>query len=111
MSGHNTDRSPYLDALRTAYDRGNLTLYVGAGISVGNGLPTWSQLVLTMYFTAIKGDWKYRWRPYSNYLFAIAEWQLRQRPEPPEITAQKVRQYYTDPKEFLEDLRTTLYAG
>jgi SIR2-like domain len=101
----------HIAELRAAYERGNLTLYLGAGVSKGNGLPTWSQLVLMMYFTAMEGDWKYQWRPYPNYLFAIAEWQLRQRPEPPEVTAQKVRQYYQDPREFLEDLRTTLYVG
>jgi SIR2-like domain len=101
----------HLDALRVAYDRGNLTLYLGAGVSVGNGLPTWSQLVLMMYFTAMEGDWKYLWKPYPNYLFAIAEWQLQHRHEPPEVTAQKVRQYYKEPLEFLADLRTTLYAG
>jgi hypothetical protein len=106
-----TESKSHIAEIRAAYKRGNLTLYLGAGVSKGNGLPTWSELVLAMYFTAIEGDWKYRWRPYPNYLFAVAEWQLRHRPEPPEVTAQKVRQYYQDPWEFLEDLRTTLYAG
>jgi len=101
----------YIAEVRTAYKRGNLTLYLGAGVSKGNGLPTWNELVLAMYFTAMEGDWKYRWRPYPNYLFAIAEWQLRHRPEPPEVTAQKVRQYYQNPGEFLQDLHATLYAG
>ena len=100
----------HLDALRAAYNRGNLTLYVGAGVSVGNGLPIWSQLILMMYFTAMEGGWKNRCRPYRNYLFAIAEWQLQHRHEPPEVTAQKVRQYYKEPKEFLADLHTTLYS-
>jgi hypothetical protein len=101
----------HIASVRAAYKKGNLTLYLGAGVSKGNGLPTWSELVLAMYFTAMEGDWKLRWRPFSNYLFAIAEWQLRHRPEPPEVTAQKVRQQYQSPKGFLEDLRATLYAG
>ncbi len=88
----------HIEEIRQAYRRGNLTLYVGAGVSKGNGLPTWPELVLAMYFTAMEGDWKYQWRPYSNYLYAIAEWQLQQRIEPPEITAQKIRQFYKDPK-------------
>ncbi len=105
------DSDTQIESLRDAYRRGNLTLYLGAGVSLGNGLPTWSQLVLVMYFTAVEGDWKQNWRPYPNYLYAIAEWQLRNRHEPPEITAQKVRHYYSDSSEFLSDLRTALYAG
>jgi hypothetical protein len=101
----------HIQALRAAYKRGNLALYLGAGVSKGNGLPTWSELVLAMSFTAIEGDWKYQWRPFPNYLYAIAEWQLQRRTEPPEITAQKIRQYYKVPAKFFEDLRTTLYVG
>jgi hypothetical protein len=106
-----TESKSHIAEIRAAYKSGNLTLYLGAGVSKGNGLPTWSELVLAMYFTAIEGHWKYQWRPYPNYLFAIAEWQLRQRSEPPEVTAQKVRQHYQHPREFLDDLRTMLYAG
>jgi hypothetical protein len=84
---------PHIEEIRRAYRRGNLTLYLGAGVSKGNGLPTWAELVLAMYFTT-KGGWKQRWEPYPNYLYAIAEWQLQRRTEPPEITAQKVRQQY-----------------
>ena len=42
-----------VERLRQAYNAGNLTLYLGAGVSVGNGLPTWQQLVLAMYFNAL----------------------------------------------------------
>jgi hypothetical protein len=66
-----TETAAQLDAshiasVRTAYKKGDLTLYLGAGVSKGNGLPTWSELVLAMYFTAMEGDWKLRWRPFSN---------------------------------------------
>jgi hypothetical protein len=97
--------------LRDAYGNGNLALYLGAGVSAGNGLPTWNQLVLATYFTALDGDWKHRWKPYPNYLFALAEWHLSRNPEPPEITAQKIRQLYKNPAEFLNDLHDALYAG
>ena len=36
-----------------AHRRGDITLYLGAGVSVGNGLPTWEQLVLSMYYSAL----------------------------------------------------------
>jgi hypothetical protein len=64
-----------------------------------------------MYFTAMEGDWKHRSRAYPNYLYAIAEWELQRRIEPPEITAERIRQFYQDPSQFLDDLRATLYAG
>jgi len=102
---------PSLAALRSAFQQGNLTLYLGAGVSVGSGLPSWNQLVLAMYFTAVHSDWRARWRPYPNYLYAIAEWQLKRTHEPLEITARKIRQFYTGDTEFLNDLKETLYAG
>jgi len=100
-----------LTELRQAYQRQNLTLYLGAGVSLGSGLPTWNQLVLAMYFRAASGDWKGRWSPYPNYLYAIAEWQLQRGHEPLEITARKIRHFYSSDEAFFNDLRTTLYAG
>jgi Leucine-rich repeat (LRR) protein len=100
-----------LSELRQAYRQKNLTLYLGAGVSLASGLPSWDQLVLTMYYGAISTDWKARWRPYPNYLYAIAEWQLNRGHEPLEITARKIRQCYKNDAEFVEELRSTLYAG
>src|SRR5262245_1272825 len=37
------NRSP-IEEIREAYRHGNLTLYLGAGVSKGNGLPTWAEL-------------------------------------------------------------------
>jgi SIR2-like domain len=101
----------HIAKIQAAYRCGNLTLYLGAGVSKGNGLPTWAELVLAMYFNAMKDHWEGQWRPYPNYLYAIAEWLLQRRTEPPEITAQKVRQCYKTPKAFLSDLRKCLYGG
>ena len=105
------DQEEKIAAVARAFTGDNLTLYLGAGVSVGNGLPNWSKLVLAMYFTALEGDWKYSWRPFTNYLYAIAEWQLEHRYESPEITAQKIYQFYKDREVFFDDLRASLYAG
>ena len=104
-------RKQTVDALRDAFQQRNLTLYLGAGVSVANGLPTWEKLVLAMYFSAISHEKMGGWRPFPNYLFAIAEWHLARSDEPLEITARKIRQYYTDPGDFLHSLRETLYVG
>lgn len=100
-----------VSALREAYQQNNLTLYLGAGVSVANGLPPWQQLVLAMYFANISRQRMGGWRPFSNYLFAIAEWHLSRSKEPLEITARRLRKYYKTGDEFLTNLRRTLYAG
>lgn len=106
-----SEREENLKALRAAYADGNLALYLGAGVSVANGLPPWDQLVLAMYFAAISPQPMGGWRPFPNYLFAIAEWNLKRGQEPLEITARKIQECYSDKREFLTNLRRTLYAG
>ena len=100
-----------LTKLRAAFRTGDLSLYLGAGVSVGNGLPTWDQLVLAMYFSAINAQSMRGWRPFPNYLFAIAEWHLKRSHEPLDITARRLRKYFTSTESFLNSLRQTLYAG
>jgi hypothetical protein len=100
-----------IDHLRTAYRSRNLTLFLGAGVSVANGLPTWERLVLAMYFSTINMSQLGSWRPFPNYLFAIAEWHLKRLREPLEITARKLRKYYESGEQFMTELRKTLYAG
>jgi hypothetical protein len=55
-----------LGRLRQAYEDRNLALYLGAGVSVANGIPTWEQLVSAMYFAAIEGQPMGPWCPYPN---------------------------------------------
>lgn len=107
MVGQRTDD---LEQLRKAYRTGNLVIYAGAGLSMGNDLPAWDKLVLAMYFSAIKrDDIVEAIRPYPNYLLAIAEWHLERRREPLDITARKVRNLYSDESVFMERLHKTLY--
>ena len=64
-----------IEELRLAFQKNNITLYLGAGVSVVNGLPIWNQLILAMYFGAISEERMDGWRPFSNYLYAIVEYQ------------------------------------
>lgn len=101
-----------VEQLRKAYRGNNLTLYLGAGVSVGNGLLSWDRLVLAMYFSAVKrDDLLHAIRPFPNYLYAISEWHLERRREPLDITARKIRNLYKDETLFLNKLYETLYAG
>jgi hypothetical protein len=105
-----------ISELRKAYRRGDLTLYLGAGVSVANGFHTWDRLVLAMYFAALRPQELGGWRPFSNYLYAIAEWHLKRAHEPLEITARRLKKYYHDGErfnggKFLENLRRTLYGA
>lgn len=101
----------YIKELQRAHQDGNLTLYLGAGVSLGNGLPSWEQLVLSMYFSGLQEQARDEIeRPYPNYLFAIAEWHLEKRREPLDITARKIHRLYGK-RDFLRNLKKTLYAG
>lgn len=104
------NRKEILDTLNDAFQRGELALYLGSGVSVDNGIPQWDRLVLGMYFEAISPEPMKGWQPYPNYLFAIAEWHLSRSHEPLEITARRIRKYFKTNKTFLENLRKTLYA-
>jgi hypothetical protein len=105
-----------LRELRNAFESGRLTLYLGAGVSLASGLPSWSTLVATLYYSAVMADWMVSWTPYPNYLFALAEWLLKQSGEPPEVIAGKVESYYGWPADghrnakFEEEFLKILYS-
>jgi len=105
----------YIEHLQQAYRHKNITLYLGAGTSVANGLPSWENLVLAMYFSVIGEQKMPGWRPLPNYLFAIAEWYLSQHNEPLEITVRKLQKYFPDDdsgqQKFLDTMYRTLYSG
>jgi len=99
---------------RDNFKKGNITLYLGAGVSIDNNIPSWEKLVLAMYFSTISEQKLHGWRPFSNYLYAIAEWYLEDSSEPLEITARKLRKFYETretEEAFLSSLYSTLYGS
>jgi hypothetical protein len=101
----------YLPVLKKAFEHGNLTLYLGAGVSKPSGLPSWEELVQTLYFSTLEDESFIRdIRPYPNYLFALAEWVLKQKNEPLDIVIRKIKQWY-EGKDFMRMMCNTLYAG
>src|SRR5262245_12579192 len=101
----------HLPRLKAAFQKGQLSLYLGAGVSKPNGLPGWEELVQALYFTTLNDEsFINEMRPYPNYLFALAEWVLRQKNEPLDVIIRKIRQWY-EGKDFIGMLSKTLYAG
>lgn len=102
-----------LSSLRRAYQSQRLTLYLGAGVSMGSGVPSWNALVHALYFAAVDAEQIEReWRWYPNYLFAASEWLLQHRPEAPDILASRIRSHYrNNPDELLRLLRKWIYTA
>jgi hypothetical protein len=102
-----SDLRPALDALRRDFQRGRLTLYLGAGVSRDSGLPSWNTLIASLYYSAIDADWKPDWIAFPNYVYAAGEWLLSRSGESPEVIAGKIESYYKSG--FAQRLRETLY--
>jgi hypothetical protein len=101
----------HLSPLKEAFSKGNLTFYLGAGVSKDNGLPSWEELVQALYFSTLEDEsYIYQLKPFPNYLFAIAEWVLKQKNEPLDIIIRKIKQWY-EGKDFMGMLCNTLYAS
>jgi len=101
----------HLPALKESFQSGKMTFYLGAGVSKPNGLPSWEELVQALYFSTLEDEtYIYELRPYPNYLFALAEWVLKQKNEPLDIIIRKIKQWY-EGKDFISMMKNTLYAG
>lgn len=98
------------DSLKKIYKQGNISFFLGAGISVGNGLPTWDELVASMYFRYMEQE---RWsviHPYPNYLYAISKWYIKHLGESSDIIVRKLKTGWSE-KEFQENVWETLYSS
>ena len=105
---------PADEVLARALAEGNLSLFLGAGVSIGSDLPTWNHLVTSVYMSSLSEDspGKAITRAYRNYLRAIADWQLRRSSEPLQITAEKARLAFSgDSNDFVDLLHRLLYAS
>lgn len=57
------------DELKQLYHQGNITIFLGDGISMNNGLPSWIDLVTSIYFKYMAAESWGGLKPFFNYLF------------------------------------------
>jgi len=99
----------HIECLSEDFHKGHLTLYLGAGVSRGSGLPNWNTLIATLYYVAVDADWYPKWKAYPNYLYALGEWLLSRSGESPEVATGKVASYFGSRTGFENKFKEALY--
>lgn len=103
----------YIEDLKNAFKGRGLTLYLGAGVSQANGLPGWEELIVSLYYQTIQdGELADSFKPFPNYLYAIAEWQLQRSKLPLDVIVRRCKNaYHKNPDLFLQNLKINLYKS
>ena len=109
--------------LRWAWKEKQLVLFLGAGVSIPYGVPSWKNLVLELLFEQA-GHTKRLGQMWPHYRRALASWMTDYFEYNPLVLARMVERYYkkrsqkkgaknpvTDDQVFLNQLRTQLYAN
>lgn len=77
--------------LKEIYAKGNITLFLGAGVSADNGLPNWNELVSSLFFRYMAAEEWHKIKPFPNYLQAISRWYLGQLGESSDIVVRGLK--------------------
>lgn len=109
-----------MKGLRLAWRNRQLVLFLGAGVSIPYGLPSWKNLVLELLFDQAEGT-KRLGHMWPHYRRAVASWMTDYFDYDPLVLARMVerdlrgrpaaRSSPDQPDPFLERLRTHLYAN
>jgi hypothetical protein len=96
--------------LKDVYQQGNISFFLGAGISKSNGIPTWNELVTAMYFRYMDAESWGKLSPYPNYLYAASRRYIKRLEESPEIIIRKIKLGWKDYQhEYDQALWNSLY--
>ena len=98
-----------INDIKNSFNDRNLSIYLGAGVSIPSVLPSWDQLVLLMYFQTLNADLGVN--VYSNYLLAMADWLLKKKNEPLDIAIRKIRNSGWTDHQLHNILWKSLYSG
>ncbi len=108
--GSSNPQKKHLDALVKACKEGQVTLFVGAGVSIPYGLPSWEELITGLLLSEDGGRFK---NFYPNYRAALSSWMARNLDFSP-VTLGRVYKYKSEKGEVspLSDaLQKRLYAN
>jgi hypothetical protein len=97
-----------LGHLRRAFRDGRLTLFLGAGCSVESGIPTWPQLVTTLYMNGVSR----RLRRYSRireFVPSVTQWAFERNVVPLEVAARGLNTYFLTDADFVNMIQIALY--
>jgi hypothetical protein len=99
--------------LRVAFRRGELVLFLGAGVSIPYGVPSWRDLVLELLFEQ-SADTRRLGALWPHYRRAVASWMADYSDGDPLVLARMVERALGKSKKggpsFVERLRRHLYA-
>ena len=98
------------EELKNIYSKGNVTLFLGAGVSAGNGLPDWNELVTSLFFRyMMQEEWE-RIKPYPNYLRAVSQWYINHLGEALDIIVRGLKTGW-DKSEYSSTIWDALYSS
>lgn len=95
--------------LREAFVQGRLTLYLGAGCSVANNIPSWDRLVTQLYVNGIVRRLP-RFTSVPGLIASVGQWAFARQLLPLEVAARKLRGYYRDDSDLLAMIKAMLYG-
>jgi hypothetical protein len=101
-------RSSALLQLRHAFEDGRLSLFLGAGCSTANRVPTWDHLVTSIYMNGLMRRLG-RFRM-LNMAENVSLWAFRRKVVPLEVASRGLLTYFDDDDDFLQLIRFLLYS-
>jgi hypothetical protein len=101
------ERAAIFKNLNNAFNKNDLALFLGAGISINSGIPLWDKLVLSIFLNSVNIN-------ASDNLGlgapAISQHWFRRSNVPLEVAAREIRNSFSDDNEFMKWVRFGLYS-
>jgi hypothetical protein len=97
-----------LRQLRRAFQDGRLTLFLGAGCSVASGIPTWNQLVTSLYMNGVSRR-LHNYQRVLEFVPSVTQWAFERDVVPLEVAARGLNIYYREDGRFVRMIQEMLY--